>query len=58
MTDEISTKLLSSYRECEVLVVVLNQYDFDFLIKGAEENFVRRLSSYTGNSEASTRGVL
>ena len=34
--DEISAKLLSSFLEYEVLVVVLHQYDFEFSIKAAE----------------------
>ena len=36
VADEISTKPLSSYRECEVLVIVPDQYDFEFSMKGAE----------------------
>ena len=34
--DEISTKLLSSFLECEVLVAAPNRYDFEFSIKAAE----------------------
>ena len=36
MVDEISTKLVSSYRECEVLVVVSDRFDFEFSMKSAE----------------------
>ena len=36
VTNEIFTKLLSSFLECEVLVVVSNRYDFEFSIKSAE----------------------
>ena len=36
MADEISTKLFSSYRECEVLVVVSDRFDFEFSMKSAE----------------------
>ena len=36
VADKISTKLFSSFLECEVLVVVSDQYDFEFLIKAAE----------------------
>ena len=32
----LSTKALSSFLECEVLVVVSDRYDFEFSIKGAE----------------------
>ena len=36
VADKISTKLFSGFLECEVLVVVSDQYDFEFLIKAAE----------------------
>ena len=36
VADEISAKLLSSFLEYEVLVVVTDRYDFEFSIKGAE----------------------
>ena len=36
VADEISTKLLSSFLECEILVVVSDQYSFEFSIKAAE----------------------
>ena len=36
VADEISTKLLSSFPECEVLVVVPDRYDFEFSIKATE----------------------
>ena len=32
----LSAKALSSFLECEVLVVVSDRYDFEFSIKGAE----------------------
>ena len=35
--NEISTKLLSSSFECEVLVVVSDRYSFEFSIKAAEK---------------------
>ena len=35
VADEISTKLLSSFLECEELVVVPGQCDFGFSIKAA-----------------------
>ena len=35
VTDEISTKLLSSFLECEVLVAVTNGYHFEFSIETA-----------------------
>ena len=34
--DEISTKLVSSFLDCEVLVVVPDRYDFQFSIKATE----------------------
>ena len=36
VVDEISAKFLSSFRECEVLVVVSDRNDFEFSIKAAE----------------------
>ena len=36
VADEISAKLLSSFLEYEVLVVVTDQYDFEFSVKAAE----------------------
>ena len=36
VADEISTKLLLSFRECEVLVVVADRYDSEFSNKAAE----------------------
>ena len=36
VADEISTKLLSSFLECEVLVAVTDGYDFEFSIEAAE----------------------
>ena len=36
VADEISLKFLSSFRECEVLVVVSDRNDFEFSIKAAE----------------------
>ena len=36
VADEISKKILSSFLECEVLVVVPDRYDFEFSIKAAE----------------------
>ena len=36
VADEISTKPLSSFLECEVLVAVLDRYDFEFSVKAAE----------------------
>ena len=36
VADEISTKLLSSFLECEVLVAVPDRYDFKFSVKAAE----------------------
>ena len=33
VADEISTKLLSSFLECEVLVAVSDEYDFEFSFK-------------------------
>ena len=36
VADEISAKLFSSFLECEVLVAVLDRYDFKFSIKAAE----------------------
>ena len=36
VADEISTKILSSSLECEVLVEVLDQYDLKFWIKAVE----------------------
>ena len=36
VADEIFAKLLSSFLECEVLVVIPDRYGFEFSIKGAE----------------------
>ena len=36
VVDEISAKLLSSFIECEVLVLISDRYGFEFSIKGAE----------------------
>ena len=36
VADEISAKILSSFLECEVLVVIPDRYSFEFSIKGAE----------------------
>ena len=36
VADEIFAKLLSSFLKCKVLVVVPDQYEFEFSIKGAE----------------------
>ena len=36
VADEASTKLLSSFLECEVLVAVTDAYDFEFSIEAAE----------------------
>ena len=36
VADEISAKPLSSFLECEVLVVIADRYGFEFSIKGAE----------------------
>ena len=36
VADKISTKLFSRFLECEVLVVISDQYDFEILIKAAE----------------------
>ena len=33
VADQVSTKLLSSFFECEVLIVVPDWYDFEFSIK-------------------------
>ena len=37
VADEISVKLLSSFLECEVLVVVPDRCDFEFSIKAAKK---------------------
>ena len=51
VADEISAKTLSSFFECEVLVVVPDRHDFEFIIKGAQKKKTpdRRFNSYTGN---------
>ena len=36
--DEVSAKLLSSFLEYEVLVVVTDRYDLEFSIKAADRN--------------------
>ena len=36
VADKISAKLLSSFLECEVLVVIPVRYGFEFSIEGAE----------------------
>ena len=35
VADEISSKLISSFLECELLVAVTNGYDFEFSIETA-----------------------
>ena len=36
LADEVSAKLLASFLDCEVLVVIPDRYCFEFSIKGAE----------------------
>ena len=48
----LSTKALSSFLECEVLVVVSDRYDFEFSIKGAERK--RRTEDSTHIQEIET----
>ena len=36
VADEIFAKLISSFLECKVLVVVPDRYEFEFSIKGVE----------------------
>ena len=43
VTDEISAKLLSSFLECEVLVVIPDRYGFEFSIKGAERKHIQEI---------------
>ena len=49
VADEISTKLLSSFLECEVLVTVTDGYDFEFSIEAAERK--RRTEDSTHTQE-------
>ena len=49
VADEISTKLLSSFLECEVLVAVTDGYDFEFSIEAAERK--RRTEDSTHTQE-------
>ena len=50
VADEISTKFLSSLLECEVLVAVIDGYDFELSIEIAEKKTLHRgLNSYAGN---------
>ena len=49
VADEISRKLLSSFLECEVLVVVSYWYSFEFSIKAAERK--RRTDDSTNMQE-------
>ena len=49
VADEISTKLLSSFLECEVLVAVTDEYDFEFPTEVAKKSPDRGLNSYAGN---------
>ena len=46
VADEISTKLLSSFLECEELVAVTDGYDFEFSIEAAERKGRTDGSSY------------
>ena len=46
VADEISTKLLSSFLECEELVAVTDGYDFEFSIEAAERKGQTDGSSY------------
>ena len=48
VADEISAKLLPSFLECELLVVIPDRYGFKFTVKG-KKTPDRRLNSYTGN---------
>ena len=50
--DEISTKLLSSFLECEVLIAVTDGYDFEFSIEVAERK--RRTEDSTHTQEIKT----
>ena len=43
VADEISTKLLSSFLECEVLVAVPDQYDFEFSIKAEDSTHMQEV---------------
>ena len=53
VADEIAAKLLSSFLEYEVLVVVTDRYDFEFSIKLLKEKAGQKTllisSPYTGN---------
>ena len=42
VANEISTKLVSSFHECEVLLEVPDQYDFEFSIKAPERSRAQR----------------
>ena len=46
VADEISAKLLWSFPECEVLVVVPDRYDFEFSIKPTERKCQRQDSTH------------
>ena len=52
VADEISTKLLSSFLECEVLIAVTDGYDFEFSIEVAERK--RRTEDSTHTQEIKT----
>ena len=47
VADEISTKLLSSFLECEVLVAVTDGYDFEFSREAAERKGRTEDSTHT-----------
>ena len=47
--DEISTKLLSSFLECEVIIAVPHGYDFEFSVEVAKKSSDRGLNSRAGN---------
>ena len=45
--DEISAKLLSSFLECEALVVVPDRYDFEFSVNGTEKKNAGQITHVT-----------
>ena len=51
VADKISAKLLSSFLECKVLVVILDRYGFEFSIKGAERNHRTEDSTHIQETE-------
>ena len=58
VADEISSKLLSSFFECEVLVTVTDGYNFEFSAEAAERKRQTEDSTYIQETEIKISKVI